>query len=185
MSVRKRGLIITLAALIAIYAAQAGAAYALSPVPTSTPLASGSRYISIETFEASFDAEVFSDGEWLALDKNMRYAQINGGYFDGAAMFTDLVSFAADAEIIVPSRDFAYRVTFDEQFDKQSSSATLYELLNDESLRVVSGEDGSFTLSDLPDGKYLLVIDYSLSSGNSSYSGFSLVWLVPGGSAAL
>ena len=140
---------------------------AVSPSPSSTPR----RYDSCGNH-----IHLSMDGLIEEPRKHLLYSHENGIIADGILMFTPLNAYVEREEIPSVSRGqfLSMKIRFDAYVESFSSKTQFYRKTEDDFLRV-EGDD--LTLSDLPDGTYLVSILCHAAHAGKAYSFCYLFWV--------
>lgn len=152
-------------------------AYAVEPSLPPSPAPSPTPYT--RSIMDSFDVQLFNDGIWISLEKEMKSSHEFYRYADGILMFTPLSVFVERNQLpcIQLSEDFDYHVIALEPSVSLKYSHTIY---NQQWDVILYGETPPSDWNQLDTGKYLMSIDVYASDGDRYASTASLVWLIVG-----
>ena len=152
-------------------------AYALTP--TSMPALDVSSTTAQRSIIDSYDVQLFGNGTWSLLEKEMIAVHENNNYYDGILMFIPLSDFVSQTEIpcVRITEDLNYHVI---ALDLGISLEYSHKIYNEEC--EIIGHDASLTSewNKLDSGKYLVAINVFASDEERYASTASLFWLIVG-----
>lgn len=146
---------------------------AITPIPLTEPTPAP------HSISDSFDVNIFSDGKWSLLGKEMVALHENGCYFDGALMFIPLSDFVEQNPIpgFRLTEDFNYHVI---PLDADVSFDVSHTIYNEKWEKILPGEHSAHDWHTLESGKYLMTINVYASDEEKYANTKSLFWLIVG-----
>jgi len=122
--------------------------------------------------------QIHTDGQWHDLPQELAYAHTGGVMLDGALVFVPLDILLANGDINAPvipyTEDFDYRVLDDGYPKKVECQHRLLQYVDDAFVRL---PDDALSAGSLPEGMYLLQLNFQASRRDESYAGSSFAWL--------
>ena len=135
----------------------------------------------IETGDHILDCltvQIHVDGQWRDLQQELAYAHTGGAMLDGALVFVPLDVLLANGDIDAPvvpyTEDFDYRVIDDGYPRKVECQPRLLQFVDGAFVRL---PDDTLSAGALPEGMYLLQLNFQASRWDESYAGSCFAWL--------
>lgn len=147
--------------------------------PTLTPTSVSSATLRASSIMESFDVQLFNDGTWSLLEKEMIATHENHCYYDGVLMFVPLSDFVEQTQMprIRLSKDFNYHVI---ALDPNVSLEYSHTIYSQEWEEILHGKTHTPDWNKLDSGKYLMSINVFATDGDRYANTVSLFWLIVG-----
>lgn len=160
--------------LLLLYAAPA---CAFTPTVTPAPVISSSPVP--RSIVDSYDVQLFENGKWRLLGKEMIAVHEEHRYYDGLLMFMPLSEFVNQTEIprFRLTADFNYHVV---ALDPNMSLEYSHTIYNDNLEKILYSENPVSEWNRFDTGKYLVSINVSAANGERYAHTASLFWLIVG-----
>ena len=124
--------------------------------------------------------QILQDSDWKYAEQSLLYSYENGMMADGILMFcpvTDYLEAHPAPQITAGSEPF-FRMIFDSYVEIFSSRVTYFDDSNGGLTLMEDDRNEPMQFSQLPEGRYLMMIQVNASHGNDDYCCLSLAWVI-------
>ena len=129
--------------------------------------------------ENHITVQIFQDSDWKDVEQSLLYSYENGDMADGMLMFSPITRYLAEypaPQITAGSEPF-FRIICDSYVEAFGCQVLYYEYSNHNLTPMKDDRDEAIQFSQLPEGRYLMVIKVDGSHKDDVYCGLCLVWV--------
>ena len=124
--------------------------------------------------------QILQDSDWKDAEQNLLYSQENGMMADGILMFCPVADYleAHPAPQITAGSEPFFRIIFDSYVEIFGSRVTYFDDSDGGLTLMKDDRDEPMQFSQLPQGRYLVMIQLNGSHRNDDYCALCLAWVI-------